>query len=484
MVRVWFSLFFCVFFLVAYVCGFLTCCCPLLSFFLLCRKKQTSSKNQKPVHDDTAKFLFEEGEWARDEVTMDRAAKSVLMYSFIKDGLSRGERIEDKISHIESGQTFNILLHDHLYEEKKVNGGGGSNNNNSRASGGSSDGGSRNVFPPGVDVIPAFTVVEMALNPANSKGYEDGWGFNLMRVRPCAFTLYSMMGPLGLNLLPSTHELSIAQAEAGVQLSPGLRRVLEPKNTGFFGVVVPGSYLVQHGTDSFRLVGPKENPTDPMSRHLDVMAGGVFAVDISSKNLLRFTNACETEDEDGLVYAQCLVDVASSVGALSCYVTHNEYLLRKDPNRSPYVGVPLIDSNKLLQCVQFSLGESGGGAIPTRFPLPIASVGHMDKPYLQIDLSCVDNNSSGEEATPLHCPDFALASENAPTRYAYPLSLGDAVEEDFMRILFLPKAGVGAAAGGGAGGGGVGLACGRGVLERTDFRLLKRQKTSEAAARS
>lgn len=435
-------------------------CFAPLSHALVCRKKQTSSKNQKPIRDDDAKYLFEACEWAKDEVTMDRAAKSVLMYSFIKDGLSRGERVEDNISHVESGQTFNVILHDHLYEEKK---GGNSSNGNGEAS--------RNVFPSGVDVIPTFTVIEVAINPANSKGFEEGWGFNLMRVRQCPFTLYSMLGPLGLGLLPSTHALSLTQADAGLQLSPGLRKVLEPKNTGFFGAVARGSYLVRHGTDGFRLVGPKEDPSDPLSKHLDVMAGGVFAVDISFPALLRFTNACETEEEDGLVYAQCLIDVASSLGALSCYVTHNEYLLRKDPNRSPFVGAPLIDTNKFLQCINFTPSEPGG-SIPTRFPLPFTS-GNMDRPFLQVDLACVDNNSSGEDSTPVPCPDLVLASENTPARYAYSLSLGDTVEEDFMRVLFLPKA-AGASKSAGS--------CGRGFLERTDYRLLKKRKVMACGA--
>ncbi len=40
----------------------------------------------KPARDDTAKELFESHEWARDDVTMERVAKSVLAYTFIKDG--------------------------------------------------------------------------------------------------------------------------------------------------------------------------------------------------------------------------------------------------------------------------------------------------------------------------------------------------------------------------------------------------------------
>lgn len=412
------------------------------------------------VRDENTKPLTEYGEWARDEVTMDRAGKSVLLYSFVKDGQARGERIDDKISHIESGQTFNILLNEFMFEEKKTSG---------------AKEGSRNVFPADLDFIPAFTVVEIALNPANSGNYDEGWGVNVARIRPCPFTLYSMLNPLGLELLPSSYEASVALGEAGVQLSPGLKRVLETKNSSFFSKVTQGSYLVKHGIDTLRLVGPKVDPADPLSRHLDVMPCGVFAIDIAKKDLLSFTNAMEEEEEDGLVYAQCLVDLASSAGALSCYVVHNEYLLRKDPNRSPFMGVPLIDSNKLLECIQFTSSATDS----TRFQLPFPVV-NMDKPYLDVDLACIDNNSAGDSAgTPLACPDFVLASENAGVRCAYPLALGDAVESDFMRILFVPKSVSGSSGSGSAGGGGL-LVGGRAGLERTDYRLLKKRRVGSA----
>jgi hypothetical protein len=179
-----------------------------------------------------------------------------------------------------------------------------------------------------LEVIPAFSVVEVVLNPGNTKQFEEGWGLSLTRVRVQAISLYSMMNPLGLGLLQPTYELSLTHSENSVQLSPGLKRVIETKNTGFFSSVTQGSYLVKFNED-FRLVGPKEDPLNPMSRHLDVMPCGVFAIDISKRDILRFTNAVEVDEEDSLSYAQCLIDLAASGGALSCYVTHNEFLLRQ-----------------------------------------------------------------------------------------------------------------------------------------------------------
>lgn len=425
---------------------------------VLCRKKPTG-KNAKVQRDENTKNLTEIGEWARDEVTMDRAAKSVLLYSFLKDGQARGERVDTSVSHISSGQTLKVLLNDFLFEEKSTKAGSEGN---------------RNVFPTDIDVIPAFSVIEVAINPANSIQYEGGWGINVARIRQCPFTLYSMMSPLGLDLLPSTHDLSKQLGVSSLELSPGLQKVVEATNTGFFGRVTTGSYLVDHVSGGFRLVGPKETPSDPRSRHLDVMSGGIFAIDIAREDLLRFTNALENDDDESLVYARFLVDLAASSGALSCYVAYNEYLMRKDPNRSPYSGVPLIDSSRLLECIRFDSGVQE--PVPCCFPLPF-TFSNMEVPYVMVDVACVDNNSAGESAPSLPCPDFALASRNAPVRYAYPLSFGDSCVEDILGMLFVPKQ---ASSGAGLGdcGGGVGA---RASLEPVDYRLLKKQRVARRA---
>lgn len=380
---------------------------------------------------------------------MDRVGKSVLMYSFLKEGNgSRGERVDDKISCVSSGCTIKVTLNDFLFEEKKSVGDA-----------------SRNVFPKDLDVIPAFSVIEVAVNPANSGGFDEGFGINVTRIRVCEFTLYSMATPLGLDLLPKTYATSVTDAQAMVEVSPGLRRVVETRNTSFYGLVAQGSYVVKYSDDVYRLVGPKQDPSDPLSRHIDVMEGGVFAVDIAKEDLLRFTNAVETEEADSLVYAQCIMDLAASAGALKLYIIHNEYLLRKDPNRSPYRGVPLLDTARLLACVTNDIRD---GVRQFRFPFEMAN---MDEPFLSVDPSCVDNNSAGEEVADLPCGDLVLASENARVRNAYPLTIGDKGEEDIMSLLFVPK--------GSAGSGGAGVRSG---LERTDYRLLKKQRVAHESA--
>lgn len=78
------------------------------------RRKKPTGKNAKAVRDDTTKELFEHGEWARDETTMERVGKSVLMYSFVKDGQAKGERVDTAVSTVAAGQTFRVRLQDFM----------------------------------------------------------------------------------------------------------------------------------------------------------------------------------------------------------------------------------------------------------------------------------------------------------------------------------------------------------------------------------
>lgn len=416
---------------------FLFSCCLHLAIALRHRahRKKSTGKNAKAVKDENTKDLFENGEWARNDVTMERVGKSVQMFSFIKDGQAKGDRVDTSISVVEAGQTFRIRLQDFMYEDKKTG---------------------NNVFPPDMDVIPAFSVVEIMISAANQTAFDAGYGLQLARVRPCDFTLLSMHSPLGLSLLPPTYEAGVQLAEGWRETNPGLKRVLEDKNIGFFGRVAQGSYLSRY-MDDFRLVGPKENPGDPQSKHLSVMDGSVFAIDVRKEDLLRFSNACEEEEEDGLVYAQFVVEFAAAAGCLDCYVVYNEYLLRHDPNRSPFTGVPVIDTNRLLECIPVE--ELSGDFSGKRFPLPF-DFAPLDRPFLTLEPVDPASVGAGKERA---CSDLVLASENAriDTR-SYILTLGDATEEDILRFLFVPKTG-GSCAGGAASG-------------RQDYRLLKRPR--------
>ena len=132
---------------------------------------------------------------------------------------------------------------------------------------------------------------------------------------------------------------------------------------------------------------------------------------------------------------------------------------KQDPNRSPFTGAPLIDSNKLLECVDADQLDAQG--LVRKFPLPF-EVPNMDRPFLgALGIAVCTLENLATASPPLSCQDFVFASENTPVARGYTLSLGDAVDEEFMRILFVPKT----------------TSVGKAPLDRQDYRLLKKQKT-------
>jgi hypothetical protein len=135
------------------------------------------------------------------------------------------------------------------------------------------------------------------------------------------------MNPIGLSLIPPSYNDALAFAGDTAQANPRLNKSIEHSDVGFYGTVAQGSYLIKYNDELMRLVGPKEFPSEPESRHINVMSN-VYAIDIPHEVLFRFTNAVEGDHDDNMAYARILVDFASAAGALSFYVTHNERLLR------------------------------------------------------------------------------------------------------------------------------------------------------------
>lgn len=189
------------------------------------RKKPTSSKTAKSGKDENTKDLFEQESWSQNPVTMEKVLsvralprapslpalddialklasvcgwQGAKIYTFEKEGnYNKGERQEEFVV-IRSGVTFRVGLKDFMYESKKTE--------------------SQQVFPPDLEEIPAFSVVEVMVAPSNTSGFKEGYGFHVSRIRPCGFTLYSLQNPLGLSLLPATYEESVVRGEKDAQV--------------------------------------------------------------------------------------------------------------------------------------------------------------------------------------------------------------------------------------------------------------------------
>ena len=129
----------------------------------------------------------------------------------------------------------------------------------------------------------------------------------------------------------------------------------------------------------------------------------------------------------------------------------------QDQNRSPYLGVPLIDTKKLLDFIKL---DEARYSEPQIFPLPF-EMPTMQKPFVKVSLGA--QSRSGSLCLPTD--DFVLAFEESSVERGYELSFGDERDSDILTILFVPKVrGVGSKSAG---------------LERTDYRQFKRLKASE-----
>ena len=179
---------------------------------------------------------------------------------------------------------------------------------------------------------------------------------------------------------------------------------------------------------------------------------GVFAIDITKESLLRFTNAVEEDEENSLQYARFVVDLASAMGALDGFVIYNEFRLRADPNKSPFTGIPLINTDKMLEFIKFDDSVPRQLSIHIPFPIP-----NMQSPFVTIDTQPVLDPVDGR---PVICQDFGLGSESVKGSTLYTISISDSMEEDFMRIVFMPKTGP----------------TGQPLLDRPDYRQFKRPR--------
>jgi hypothetical protein len=332
---------------------------------------------------------------------MERVVQSVRVYTFLKDGNNKGLR-QDDYAVLAAGQTLRFMMQDHMYESK-----------------------ADPVFPTDLEWIEAFQVVEVMLNPSNSVAFDGGWGLNIGRIRPVAFSLHSLNTPLGLHLLPRSYKDSLNVDES----CKGLTRLLETKNTGFFVNVQRGSYVVCYKDDEMRMVGPKDGP-NPDSGHLEV-ASGIFAIDFSRDVMLRFVNGVEEDPsnaEFAEFYARFLIDLSAAAGALSFYVVANEYRLRKDPSRVPFTGVPLVDTNKLLDFIDTRIDEES----PT-FKLP------FDVPTLRNAIASVCFKADDTTSPPCPCPDFALSSRGNPAGRSYGITFGDEHDPEMLTVFYTPK---------------------------------------------
>lgn len=125
---------------------------------------------------------------------------------------------------------------------------------------------------------------------------------------------------------------------------------------------------------------------------------------------------------------------------------------RQDENRSPFRGVPLIDTNKFLDFVKIDQNSEHN----TYCDLPFSMPG-LEKPFLRVTLNPMEPIVEGVEQT---CKDLVLASAYVQSSRSYRLNLADANEECILDFSYVPKSGPQSQTG----------------TERPDYRSLKRPR--------
>lgn len=153
--------------------------------------------------------------------------------------------------------------------------------------------------------------------------------------------------------------------------------------------------------------------------------------------MLAHTNSVDLAPDAANRFACLLVSLAASADALYVYVAHNEYRARKEPKHLTVKGVPVIDTESLLQFV--TLAQEGGepvdGGEEVGFKLPFHVPG-LENSILHVRPTPIE---PVESAVPRACQDLVLGSCGMQAERAYRFTLVTATGEERFRMLFAPK---------------------------------------------
>ena len=327
------------------------------------------------------------------------------MYSFPREGKAdKGPRNDELSSTIEVGHTFHFMLHDFMYEKKSKG---------------------ENVFPDGLTVIEPFHMVELIVGSSAQEQAEKGYGLSVTGIRPLPFSIHSYLNPLGLQMLTKTYddlrEHIIDSVKSSDSSSYTIRAVLENNNMGFLAKLNKNSYLTPGSTeDWFKLTCDNDESVLP----------GIHEIDVSLPDLLRITNAGEDK-----TYAMLLIELASAADCLYCWVAKNEYNARHDKDRLEFRGVPLVNTDVLLDFVD--INQEDGDKTVLNIPFEVPNMTHA-----QLTVSHSADRFDGIFIPP--CGDFVLSSDGAIIDRGYKLWVGSEANPSFMPLLFKSSGGAGA----------------------------------------
>lgn len=284
------------------------------------------------------------------------------------------------------------------------------------------DSGEQSIFPRDLPVIPEFTIVDVRVMTSNNDS-EGGYGCKLQRISLHHTSLYSYMGPESLHLLPESYRSAGDLAVTRAADNLFIHKLMEGQNVAFYAHAPAKAFIssVPVTEGYYRMVGPNGSELFP----------GVPCVDIAKADLIKYANVLEGEDD--VTQAITLFDFASCVSALGVYVVAAQggFTKSKDPALGDFRGVPLVDVDQFLKCVDFEGGVTAtDGKVVFSFGSEIAGVG--ENPLVTV-LTAPVKDVPGAIAP---CPDFSLlVSEGLAVGKGYVVQIGTEELQDIVQVV-------------------------------------------------
>jgi len=363
---------------------------------------------------------------------------AVRIFNFNKGATTfdKGERDESSISILAIGQSVTFLLNEFLYEKA-------------------------GVFPEGASgVIPAYSVVEMQLNPSHNQPTTPGYSMKIARVRRMGHSLYSHMACGGaLERIQKTPEAALELAREQAKLCEPICNLVEQARYGFYAQVDPAARVVdiREDLEFVRIECPPGSGTTPVQ--------GVQCVDVAHEDLMHFANA-----PGDLLAARTLVDLAIAAGAVKVFCSFDDYYNRQEPVLSQFRGVPLVDCASFLEPVKEGELETEEEAVTFPAPWKVPHDPQLQAVAFRVATAPKEqedgemNQEDRKYYVPPPCPDMPLMSPCCTFAKGYRVLVGNpgSGDQDADDAYYVLEAyfNAGRACGGGGGLSGSGAAGG------------------------
>lgn len=385
------------------------------------KPKTTAGKTVKVERDPNVKPLFEEFYY--------NGASALKVYNYNKSSSpsDKGPRVVDCFSVICPGQTITFFTKsEFLYKE--------------------------NTFPAGVEMIPAYQMLDVTISPSAvtqaRNGDKGGYGIKLNKVRLHDSSLYSYLRDLPIAFqsspekaqhfikkmlsepleIPNAVEPTDDNPNGTISVVPGdaIRNCLENKSLAFFvpsREFHPKAYVtvIRPDLDFYRVQTPNGEP----------VFADVLVLDIPMTKAMQMLN---TNDD---IYTRTLLDIGLAAQAVSFFASSDEWFNKNDPDLSTTRGLPVINTTKLFESVDATYFDTDKEYIdfPVQYPAPAAM-----KAELAVSVSMETCSRLGG-VLPVPTADFMLIGPGVTVERGYEVQFVEGEDDVVLTTHLNCKAG-------------------------------------------